>query len=96
MICSAEKDARIRRGEVNDVRETWMGERIRVQIDSGAIDAVGPKEITKAFKMKETAMSRRGIGYVVANGSGVKNYGEKKIVGHAEDGEGFSLSKDTA
>ncbi len=35
--------------------------------------------------MKETAMSWRGTGYVAANGRGVKNYGEKNIIGYAED-----------
>ena len=32
--------------------------------------------------MRETEMSRRGIGFVAANGSGIKSYGEKKIVGY--------------
>ena len=64
-----------------------------MQIDSGAIDAVavGPKEIAKAFEMKETEMSKRGIGYVAANGSSIKNYGEKKIVGYTDDGESVSM-----
>ncbi len=41
----------------------------------------GPKEIAKAFDVKETVMTRRGIGYVAADGSHVNNYGETKIVG---------------
>ncbi len=73
------------------MRETPGWERIRVQIDSGAIDSEGPKEIAKAFEMKETVMSRRGIGFVAANGSGIKNYGEKTIVGYTGDGAGVSL-----
>ena len=36
-------------------------------------------------------MGRTGIGFVAANGSGIKSYGEKKIVEYAEDGEGVSL-----
>ncbi len=47
-------------------------ERIRVHIDSGGIDAVGPKEIAKAFEGKETAMVKRGSGFVEANWSGIK------------------------
>ena len=31
------------------------------------------------------------MGFVVANWIGIKNYGEKKIVGDSEDGEGVSL-----
>ena len=64
---------------------------MRVQIDCGAIDTVGPKEIARAFEMKETEMSKRGIGYVAANGSSIKNYGEKKIVGYTDDGESVSV-----
>ncbi len=41
--------------------------------------------------MKETATSERGIGFVEANRSGIKNYGEEKIIGHTEEGEGDSL-----
>ena len=41
--------------------------------------------------MRETEMSRRGIGFVAANGSGIKNYGEKKIVGYTDKGEAVSM-----
>ncbi len=71
---SVERDMRIHRGEVNEVRKTPGREKSRVQIDSGAIGTVGPKEIARAFEMKETAMSKRGIGCVAANRSGLKNY----------------------
>ncbi len=36
---------------------------------------VGPKEIA----------------FAAANGRGIKNYGEKKVVGYTDDGEGASL-----
>ncbi len=54
----------------------WGG--VRVQIDSGAIDAVCPKEIAKAFEMKETEMSKRGIGYVPPTVISIENDGEEK------------------
>ncbi len=57
-----------------------MGED-QIAIDSAAIRALGPKEIAKVFEMKETAMRKVGIGHIAANTSGIKNYGEKKIVG---------------
>ena len=41
--------------------------------------------------MRETEMSETGIGFVAANGSGIKNYGEKKIAGYTDDGEGVSM-----
>ncbi len=45
----------------------------------------GPKGMAGAFKMSESEMSRKGIGFVAANGSGIKNYGEKMIVGYTDD-----------
>ncbi len=50
-----------------------------------------PKEIAKAFEVKETEMSKRGVGYVVADGSSDKNYGEKNIVGYTDSGESVDL-----
>jgi hypothetical protein len=78
-------------GEVSAVSEISGWEKVRVQIDSGAIDTVGPRGVAKAFAMKETTMSKKGIGFVAANGSSIKNYGEKRVVGYTEDGEGVSL-----
>ncbi len=62
--------------EANEARATPGWERVRIQGDSGAIDTVGPKDISGAFKMRKTEMSRRGIGFVAAKGSGIKSYGE--------------------
>ncbi len=78
------------KGEVNEIRATPAWEIIQVQIDSGAIDTVVPREIAKAVDMRETVMSKIGIGYGAANGNNIKNYGEKKIVGYIDDGEGVS------
>ncbi len=61
--------------------------RVRVQIDSGAVDAVGPTEIARAFEVTETDTSQRGIGYVAASGSSIENYGEIEIVGYTDDGK---------
>ena len=36
-------------------------------------------------------MSRKGMGYVAANGSPIKNFGEKKIVGYTKEGEGIAM-----
>ncbi len=56
-----ERDGRINRGEVDEVKETPGWGRIIVQTEAGAIDAVGPCDIAKASEMKETIMSRRGV-----------------------------------
>ena len=39
-------------GEVSAVSEILGWEKVRVQIDSGAIDTVGPRGVAKAFAMK--------------------------------------------
>ncbi len=36
-------------------------------------------------------MSKRGVGYVAAHGSSIKNYGEEDIVGYTDDGESVSM-----
>ncbi len=81
----------INRGEVSEVKETPGWKRIRVQVGSGVIDTVGPKETAKACEMKEMARSKRGIGFVAAKGSRIKNYGEQKITRYTGEDEGVSL-----
>ncbi len=90
-IVSVEKVAKDMKGDVNEARATPGWEKGRIQVDSGAIDTVGPKYMAGAFKMKETEMSRKGIGFVAANGRGIKNYGEKMIVGYTGDGGAVSM-----
>ncbi len=51
----------------------------------------GPEGDAKAFEMEETEMSSRCIVYAAANGSNLKNYGAKKVVGCADDGERASM-----
>ncbi len=59
MIGSMGRDVRIiKRGEVDEVGEPTGWEKIRIQIDSGAIHTVGPKEMARAFEMKESAVSK--------------------------------------
>ncbi len=76
---------------MSEIRATLGPERVRTQTDSGAFDTVRPMEVAKAFGMKETMMSRRGIGHAAANGSSRKNYGEKKTAGLTDDGEELSM-----
>ena len=56
-------------------------EKVTITVDSGAVDIVGPRNIAKAFKVNETAASRRGMTYRAANGSPIPNEGKKKIKG---------------
>ena len=52
-----------------------------MQIDSGAVDTVGPKEIGQAFEIRETKAAKSGRNYVAANGTKINNYGEILIKG---------------
>ncbi len=36
-------------------------------------------------------MSNNGIGHIAANGSNIKNYGEKKVVGYTKSAEAVSI-----
>ncbi len=51
------------KGGVKEVRATpgWEPgwERVRVQIDSGAMDTAGPKDTAKAFEMKNGDVKKR-------------------------------------
>ena len=75
--------------EVNQLSHGW--ERIRVQVDSGAIDTVAPKDVARGFSLRETPMSKNKVGFVAANGSKIENYGERTVVGYTDDGEGVSM-----
>ena len=71
-------------------------EKIRIQIDSGAVDTVGPKSIGRAFAIKDTPASKGGKNYVAANGSTIKNYGERLIKGETENGLKVSIPMQVA
>jgi hypothetical protein len=75
--------------EVNEVAHGW--ERIKVQVDSGAIDTVAPKNVAGAFSLMKTKMSEQGIGFVAANGSRIENYGEKQVVGYTDEGDAVGM-----
>ncbi len=49
---------------------------------------LGPKGTAKAFKMLGAVVFKKGVGYVSANGSNVKNYGGEHILGYTNPGEG--------
>ncbi len=64
-------------------------EKVRVQVDTGAIDTVGPEEVAKAFATKEDVMSKKGLGYVAVNGSRITEergriHGSQRRVEHED------------
>ena len=74
------------KSEISAVEKSNGKERIRVQIDSGAVDTVGPREVGRAFQIRETRASKEGRNYVAANGSKIKNYGERLVKGTTSEG----------
>ncbi len=51
---SVERAIKKSKGEVSEVRALPGREMTTVHIDSGAVDAAGPKEIAKALEMRQT------------------------------------------
>ena len=68
-----------------DVKKYKGWETVRTQLDSGAVDTVGPKSVGRAFTIKETRASREGKNYVAANGPTIHNYGERLVKGETEN-----------
>ena len=62
--------------EISAVERSHGNDKHRVHIDPGAVDTVGPMEIGRAFKIRETRAATEGNNYVAANGTNIKHYGE--------------------
>ena len=71
-------------------------ERIKVCLDSGAIDWVTNKKTASAFKTKDTEASKNGCGYRAANGTSIKNYGERTIEGFTSEWEPVKIAMQVA
>ena len=63
-------------GEINEVHMKNGWEKVRVQVGSGAIDTVAPREVAAGLPIRETRAAKTGLGYVAANGSEIETYGE--------------------
>ena len=89
LLCSVEAE---NDRSINDVNQDKEGfETLRVQVDPGAVGTVGPKSVGKAFKSRETPAPKRGNNHVAANGSTIKNHGERFIKGETENGLKVSM-----
>jgi hypothetical protein len=63
--------------EINNVGKG--AKRGKITIDSGAEESVYPMSMCDKEDLVETDASRRGLGFVAANGSKMKNYGAVKV-----------------
>ena len=66
-------------------------ETLVVTVDSGAYNAVGPVKAATHFKIERTKASQSGQHYRAANGSTIKNYGQRIVSGANENGKKVSL-----
>ena len=55
-------------------------QEIEITVDSGACDTVMPTSLSPQILLLESAASRSGLEYEVANGQGLPNVGEKKCI----------------
>ena len=59
-------------------------EAVTVAVDSGAHHSVGPPDVATYIEVEDTEASRAGRHYSAANGSGIRNYGQRIISGKNE------------
>ena len=62
---------------INQIQGAW--ELLPCTLDSGAIDWVTPKSTATKHTIKESRLSKAGMGYKAANGTSIKNYGQTEI-----------------
>ena len=67
-------------------------EKIRVKLDSGAIDWVFTPDAGEAFETKPSIFSKYGINYTAANGTEIKNFGQKTLTGYSNEWAPLSVN----
>jgi hypothetical protein len=81
---------------VNTVNHQGKWEVIKCKVDSGAVDWVTSPEIGAAFQMNASTASKKGINYQAANGTVIKNYGERVIKGLTDDWNNVEVAMQVA
>ena len=66
-------------------------ETLTVTVDSGAYNTVGPVKAATHFKVEPTKASQAGQHYRAANGSMIRNYGQRIVSGSNENGKKVNL-----
>ena len=59
---------------------------VKVTIDSGAVDTVGPKEVGVGFPVQPTEASTKGTFYRAANNTKIAIHGKKALRGYTNEG----------
>jgi len=60
-------------------------EKIKVKLDTGAVEWVFRKDVAEAFEITETPASVQGIPYYAANGTEIANYGQRRLAGYSSE-----------
>ena len=61
-------------------------EQIELAVDSGASETVVNDDMLTSVITQESAASKRGVEYEVANGVRIPNLGEKRFIGTSDEG----------
>ena len=72
--------------EVPKVNQDTNHETITVTVDSGAYNTVGPPNVGTHFEVKPTEASAAGRHYRAANGSVIRNHGQRVATGRTNEG----------
>ena len=75
---------------IDQYKGSW--ERVPVTVDSGAIDSVMPRRIAHGVPVKQTEASRQGLKYRAANGTSIRNEGERDLKGYTTEGNRVDVS----
>ena len=67
-------------------------EKVTITVDSGAADTVGPKHVAAGIAIKPTKASRQGKHYRAANGTQIRNYGQKRLEGIDKKGTNTGIT----
>ena len=74
-------------------QEEYPGwERIRGIVDSGSFDHVGSKELAEAFELEAIAVSEKDEGWNAANGTKIKNHGQRRIAAMIQQGKKMRIA----
>ena len=71
-------------------------QEIKITVDSGAVDTVGPPDIAPGSVMWETQASQAGKYYRAANNTNIPIYGMKELRGCTRDGEKVGMDMQIA
>jgi hypothetical protein len=82
--------------EVYEVKHEGEWEQVVVKLDSGAADWVFTPQAAQAFKLSPTTASAGGVNYRAANGTEIKNHGQRIVKGFAGDGTPINVAAQVA